>query len=411
LTDQATGTPLAYATVGRAIGERQRLQAELRQAQKMEAVGQLAGGVAHDFNNLLSIILSYSVLVAQTMAPDDPARADVDEIRLAGERGAALTRQLLAFSRQQVLQPQILNLNEIVGGMEKLLRRLIGEDVELLVHMTPGLDDVRVDPGQIEQVIMNLAVNARDAMPGGGRLTIETANIELDASYAARNEGLEPGPYVMLAVTDTGHGMAAATMGRIFEPFFTTKGIGKGTGLGLSTVFGIVQQSGGAIHAYSEPGSGTAMKVYLPRVDRAGSPIRPTASPDASRRRGTETILLVEDEPQVRAVAMTILRRQGYHVLEAENGAGALVLCEEHPAAIHLLLTDVIMQRMSGPVLAEQLGRIRPGMKVLFMSGYTDRAIIDHALIDANAAFIQKPFTPDQLAQRVRDVLDGAARR
>ncbi|MDB4881706.1 MAG: domain S-box-containing protein [Gemmatimonadetes bacterium] len=411
LTDPASGTPLALATIGRPIGERQRLQAELRQSQKMEAVGQLAGGVAHDFNNLLSIILSYSVMVAESMSQSDPARADVEEIRLAGERATALTRQLLAFSRQQVLQPQVVSLNEIVAGMQKMLRRLIGEDIELLVEPANDLGDVLVDPGQIEQVIMNLAVNARDAMPAGGKLTIETANVELDDAFAAGRPGISAGSHIMLAVTDTGEGMDAATMGHIFEPFFTTKEVGKGTGLGLSTVFGIVQQSGGAIRPYSEVGCGTSMKIYLPRTDRVGPKSVLPRRADVSHRGGTETILLVEDEEQVRIVAAAILRRFGYHVLEAQSGGDALIICEQHSATIHLLLSDVIMQRMSGPTLAERLGLVRPEMKVLFMSGYTDRAIINHALLDSNTAFIQKPFTPQRLAQKVRDVLDARRTR
>jgi len=410
LRDPQTGAPVAFATVGRAIGERMRLQAELRQAQKMEAVGQLAGGIAHDFNNLLSIILSYSVLVAESMSSNDPSRADVEEIRLAGERAAALTRQLLAFSRQQVIQPQIIDLNEIVAGMQKMLRRLIGEDIELRVEAGTALGDVIVDPGQIEQVVMNLAVNSRDAMPEGGRLTIETANVDLDESFAAGDDGMKPGPCVMLAITDTGEGMGRATMSRIFEPFFTTKVMGKGTGLGLSTVLGIVKQSGGAIRTTSEPGRGTSMKVYFPRVDRGVSESTPPAAADVRRRGGTETILLVEDEAQVRTVALTILHRYGYHVLEAQSGGDALLICEQHEGTIDLLLTDVVMQRMSGPVLAERLAQVRPDMKVLFMSGYTDRAVIDQAMLDASRAFIQKPFTPARLTEQVRAVLDGVRR-
>ena len=407
LAESEDGAPSAYAAVGRAIGERQRLQAELRQAQKMEAVGQLAGGVAHDFNNLLSIILSYSSLVAETLPANDPARADIEEIRLAGERAASLTRQLLAFSRQQVLQPQVIDLNEIVAGTEKMLRRLIGEDIELLVEPAPNLGDTIVDPGQIEQVIMNLVVNARDAMPYGGKVTIETANVVLDDAFVAEREGFSAGPHVMLAVTDTGEGMTAETRARIFDPFFTTKGPGKGTGLGLSTVFGILKQSGGGIRVYSEPGNGTSMKVYLPRADRAG-PRTPTPTrTDVVHRGGHETILLVEDEEQVRAVATTILRRYGYHVLEAQSGGDALLICEQHSATIHLLLTDVIMQRMSGPTLADRLRVVRPDMRVLFMSGYTDRAIINHALLDSNVDFIQKPFTPERLAGKVRAALDS----
>ncbi|HEV7990331.1 MAG TPA: PAS domain S-box protein [Gemmatimonadaceae bacterium] len=410
IKDPGSGVPVAYAAVGRGIGERQRLQAELRQAQKMEAVGQLAGGVAHDFNNLLSIILSYSMLVAENMSENDPARADVEEIRLAGERAASLTRQLLAFSRQQVLQPQVVDLNEIVASTEKMLRRLIGEDMEMRVEPAQDLGDVLVDPGQIEQVIMNLVVNARDAMPNGGKITIETANVELDEAFVADYEGLKAGPHVMLAVSDTGEGMSAETRSHLFEPFFTTKGPGKGTGLGLSTVFGILKQSGGVIRVYSEPGSGTSMKVYLPRTDRAGPQSPPPSTQDVERRGGNETILLVEDEGQVRAVAATILRRYGYHVLEAQSGGDALLICEQHAATIHLLLTDVIMQRISGPTLADRLALMRPEMRVLFMSGYTDRAVINHALLNSNVDFIQKPFTPERLAGKVRAVLDSRRR-
>jgi CheY-like chemotaxis protein len=351
------------------------------------------------------------MMVAESMPLNDPSRADLEEIRLAGERAAALTRQLLAFSRQQVLQPQIVNLNEVVASTEKMLRRLIGEDIELLTAPAIDLGDVLVDPGQIEQVIMNLAVNARDAMPLGGKLTIETSNIELDEAFTAGREGFKPGPHVMLAVTDTGEGMDAATQARIFEPFFTTKGPGKGTGLGLSTVFGIVKQSGGSVRVYSEVGSGTSMKLYFPRNDRAGADTAPPLTAEVERGGGSETILLVEDEDQVRHVAAAILRRYGYHVLDAHSGGDALLICEQHAAQIHLLLTDVIMQRMSGPTLAERLGRVRPDMKVLFMSGYTDRATLDQALLGSNTAFIQKPFTPERLAQKIREVLDARVRR
>ena len=388
------------------ISERKQLEVQLQQSRRMEAVGRLAGGIAHDFNNLLTIIKGYTELALNRAGIRAEMRSDIERIEDAAERATALVRQLLAFSRRQVLQPKNLDLNSIVLGLDKLLRRLMGADIEMKTLVAEDVGTVKADPGQVEQVIMNLVVNARDAMPNGGRLTVETANAELDATYARDHATVRPGRYVMLAVTDTGVGMDAETVAHIFEPFYTTKGSASGTGLGLATVYGIVKQSGGYIWVYSEPGKGSSFKVYLPRVDELAEAPQ-TARKQTRARKGTETILLVEDEPAVRELTRMVLAAQGYSVVEAQNPEDAERLSENHGTQIHLLLTDVVMPGVSGRELARRITARHPKIRVLYMSGYTHNVIAGGGTLETGIAFLQKPFTPAGLADKVRDVLDG----
>ena len=399
------GNIVGVVLVLRDISNFKRLEKQFLQAQKMEAVGRLAGGVAHDFNNLLTIISGYSEILMQR---DFPNKEMLKEIQKAGERAASLTRQLLAFSRQQVLAPEVLSLNTVVGSTEKMLRRLIGEDVRLDTVLDPSLGRVQADPGQMEQVIMNLAVNARDAMPQGGRLTIKTRNADLDEKYAQAHPEILPGRYVMLVVSDTGCGMDKATLAQIFEPFFTTKKPGQGTGLGLATVYGIIKQSGGYIYVDSEPGRGSTFRIFLPQVE-ATVPRRKSQLGISSSPGGNETLLLVEDETAVRSLIRTNLEMKGYKVLEAAEGEEALRLAQQHSGPIHLLITDVVMPLMSGRELAERLGPLRSQMKVLYLSGYTDDTVVRHGLLQGEVEFLQKPFTPGVLTRKVREVLDQIA--
>ena len=381
----------------------------LRQAQKMEAIGLLAGGIAHDFNNLLTVINGFSELLS--VDPNHPARATfATEIYNAGQRAASLTAQLLAFSRRQVLQPEVLDLNGVVASMDSLLRRIIGEDIDFSVRLDPRLELVEADPGQLGQVILNLAANARDAMPHGGKLMIETANVTVDDGYLARHELPRNGPHVVLAVSDTGIGMDAETQQRMFEPFFTTKTPGHGTGLGLSTVYGIVKQTGGDVWVYSEPGLGTTFRIYLP-VYEGDAREAEDSGEHLPMARGDETVLIVEDEPSVRGLACAALLAQGYNVLDASGGVEALEICAKHPNSIDLVITDLVMPAMSGRQLAGNIARLRPNSKILYMSGYTDDVAVRHGLVGPSFEFLQKPFTRTTLAQKVRNVLDTGAIR
>ena len=398
------GRVVGVSSVARDVTESKHMEAMLRQSQKMEAVGQLAGGVAHDFNNLLGVILGYTGLMLDRLGLDDPQRKSIEEIQKAGDRAALLTRQLLAFSRKQVLQPKVIDLNAVVAGAEKLLQRLIGENIELRAVLNPELCRVKADPGQIEQIIMNLAVNARDAMPSGGKLTIETSNMEFDEAYTAQHPSTRTGPHVMLAVTDTGCGMDAETKAHMFEPFFTTKEFGKGTGLGLSTVYGIVKQSGGSVWVYTEPGLGTSFKIYLACVD-AVPEIEPPNDKVMNVVAGSQTILIVEDDPALLQVTHRSLEEVGYAILEARSSKEAIDISESHTGPIHLMVTDVVLPGMSGVKLAAYLSAQRPEMKVLYVSGYTNDTVFHHGVLEPGLAFLQKPFSARTLARRVGEVL------
>jgi two-component system cell cycle sensor histidine kinase/response regulator CckA len=402
------GEQVAVFGIYRDISERQRLEHQLVQAQKIEAVGRLAGGVAHDFNNLLQAIMGESDLMLLGLEPDDPSRHSVEAIRTTAGRAAALTRQLLAFSRKQILKPRLLDINTLVADLEDMLHRLIGEDIELSTSLAGDLAIVRADPGQIEQVLVNLAVNARDAMPEGGHLSIETANVELDEEFVREHMGSTEGPHVRLAVADTGHGMDRETLSHIFEPFFTTKERGKGTGLGFATVYGIVKQSGGSVYVASEPGRGTTVSIYLPCVPgaiAADSGDAATPTPPT----GNETVLLVEDDAAVRSSVKSMLELLGYLVLETTGPSEAVSVVESGLRPIHLLLTDVVMPGMSGRTLADRLTALRPELKVLYISGYTDDAVVYRGVLESGIAFLQKPFTQQALGAKVREVLDAAS--
>jgi PAS domain S-box-containing protein len=406
LVDES-GQVLGVASLVQDVTERVALEERLRQSQKMEAVGRLAGGVAHDFNNLLTVIMGYSQILTDGLPAVSRLKDATAQIRSAADRAAGITRQLLAFSRKQVLSPRIIDLNDVMLNLDSMLRRLIGEDIEVLTVPGRELGAVKADPGQIEQVIMNLALNSRDAMPNGGKLTLETENMELDESYAREHEPLRPGRYVMLAVSDTGTGMSPETQAHIFEPFFTTKEVGKGTGLGLSMVYGIVKQSGGYIWVYSEPNRGTTFKIYLPRADQPAEAVGAVEKRPAGVQRGTETILLVEDDAQLRALTSSVLAHCGYKVLSAPGTEEGIALCRENHRDIHLLVTDVIMPGMNGRQLAEQVKQISPRTKVLYVSGYTSNAIVHYGVLDPGLSFLPKPFSLSALIAKVREVLDA----
>ena len=407
--DSVAFAPGVLVYTVRDLTNQTRLEEQLAQSQKMDAVGQLAGGVAHDFNNLLTVIMSYSTLLLDDFEEKDPRREDLQEISNAASRAAGLTSQLLAFSRKQLMEPRVISVNTVVSGIEKLLRRLIGEDIELATTLESDLFLIHADPGQLEQVLINLAVNARDAMPDGGRLHITTSNTELSTDHTHRHLEAAPGKYVMVAVSDTGTGMTREVQQRVFEPFFTTKGQGKGTGLGLSTVYGIVKQSGGDVWIYSEPGKGTTFKVYFPRVSNEEEDILERDG-EQEVKGGNETVLIVEDDAALRALSARILEGSGYTVLLARNGVEALAIAAGHTGPIDLVATDVVMPKMNGRPLVEKLLETREEMGVLFMSGYTDDEVMRRGVIDGGTAFLQKPFTPAQFARKVRNVLDQKAK-
>ena len=406
-----TGVPVRLIGIVMNITDRKHLEDQLRQSQKMEVIGRLAGGVVHDLNNQMMVILGTVNLAIPELSPGHPVRSDLKEILSSGQRAIDLTSRLLAFSRQQIVEPQVLNLNDQLLNLDKMLPRLIGEDIELVILPEPNLGMVQMDPGQFEQVLANLAVNGRDAMPDGGKLIIKTANVTLDDEYARQHAGATPGKYVMLVVRDTGCGMTKEVKEHLFDPFFTTKDQDKGTGLGLSTCCGIVKQSSGHILVYSEPGRGSTFKIYLPCVEGTTDAL-PHSEGAGVLPRGTETVLLVEDEASVRKLVSRMLGKQGYTVFEASNGEEALHVAQEHTCKpIHLLLTDVVMPLMSSRKLVEHLAESRPEMKVLFISGYLDNSIVNHGVLDAGMPFLPKPFTPDVLACKVREVLDTSSRR
>jgi len=386
------------------ISQRKLLEEQLLQSQKMEAVGRLAGGVAHDFNNMLTVIQGYNRMILDELSTADPLRDFADEIHRAAERAGALTNQLLAFSRRQIIQPRVINVNAVVENTEKMLRRLIGEDIHLLLHLAPEIGNIKADPSHIEQAIVNLVVNARDAMPQGGRISIETCNVVLDENYARSHMGVRPGPFVMIAVSDTGHGMDAETKRRMFEPFFTTKSHGKGTGLGLATVYGSVKQMGGDIWVYSEPNQGSTLKMYFPRITEAAGAIGEEESAPPPAEAG-ETILVVEDEKAVRELTVRILGKLGYRVLVASGGEEAIAISQSYADEISLLLTDVVMPNMSGRQVADKLLGTRPGLKILYLSGYTDTTVVHHGVLETGLDFLPKPFSREVLARKIRDVL------